>query len=121
MRIVVRQWHYAGGTVNAMPNSLPRFVPRAPGSERNRGIAKLGLPRGSTDEVALRQIDAKLGKQGERLCVLNILGDRQHAGFRTDFCDHSNHLLVDRVVEDVLHEYAVDLDVVELQFLQVTE
>ncbi len=90
-------------------------------AERDRRRLELRHPGRFADEITLCKIDTQFLEQHERFRVLYILCDRLHAGFVTDFCNELDHFLVYRVVEQVLYKGPIDLDVVELQFLQVAE
>jgi hypothetical protein len=73
------------------------------------------------DAVALRVVDADAGQHLDDLGVLGKLGDGLLAGQVPDLVDRAHHLAVDRIVQDLAHEAAVDLEVIHREMLQVSE
>src|SRR5246127_5787842 len=73
------------------------------------------------DAVALRVIDAEAGEHLDDLGVLGKLGDRLLAGEVPDLVDRAHHLAVDRIAQDLAHEAAVDLEVIDGEVLEVSE
>src|SRR6185437_2101807 len=71
--------------------------------------------------VALGEVDAQAGQHLDDLGVLGKLGDGLLAGEVADLIDGADHLPVDRVAQDLAHEAAVDLEVVDREVLQVPE
>src|ERR1700722_6339538 len=73
------------------------------------------------DAVALRKVHADVAQHLDDLGVLGELSDGLLAGEVTDLVDRAHHLAIDRVVQDLAHEAAVDLQVIHREVLQVTE
>ena len=73
------------------------------------------------DAVSLRIIDADFAQRLYGGVVFDKLGDRLFAHDLADAADHLDHGAVDRIVEHVLDEPAVDLEVVHRKILQIAE
>src|SRR6478752_3061964 len=91
--------------------ALPRVPHGAKRTER----------RGHGDGEALRVIDADRAQRFERIAVLDRLGDRLFPHVMADAVDRLDHRMVDRVLEHVLDEAAVDLEVIDRKMLEVRE
>src|SRR5690606_8969376 len=73
------------------------------------------------DAVALGVVDAELPEALQDLVVLHELRYGADAHDLTDAVDGIHHGPVDRIGDDVLHQTAVDLEIVHRQVLQVGE
>src|SRR4029077_15367905 len=73
------------------------------------------------DAVALRVVDAEASEHLDDLGVLGEFRDGLLAGEVPDLVDRADHLAVDRVAQDLAHEAAVDLEVIDREVLEVTE
>src|SRR6516164_8966476 len=71
--------------------------------------------------VALGVVDAEAGEHLDDLGVLGELGDGLLAGEMPDLVDRAHHLAIDRIAQDLAHEAAVDLEVIDREVLEVTE
>src|ERR1700724_4340043 len=91
---------------------------RVPGASGDRGLQHARRLR---DAVALRVIDAQTGEHLDDLGVLGKLGDGLLAGEVPDLVDRAHHLAVDRIAQDLAHEAAVDLEVIDREVLEVPE
>src|SRR5580658_10639689 len=69
------------------------------------------------DPVALRIIDTETGEHLDDLRVLGELGDSLLAGEMPDLVDRADHFAVDRIAQDLAHEAAVDLQVIDREVL----
>ena len=69
----------------------------------------------------MRVIDSDFAQLSDDRVVLGILGDGAHAEDVTDAVDRLDHRQIDAVVLDVLHETAVDLQVIDREVAQVAE
>jgi len=91
------------GTVQAQA-MLAAFRTRCAGTPRN--------PAHSRHETSEHVDD---------LDVFRELGDGLLAGQMTDLVDRAHHLAIDGVVQDLLHEAAVDLQKIHREMLQIAE
>src|SRR4051812_6958509 len=73
----------------------------------------------ATEQVALAIVDAAVAEEGERLGVLDALGDRLRAKLARHRHDGADDRPVLRAVTGVAHEARVDLQVVDGQPTQV--
>src|SRR6516225_5534109 len=71
--------------------------------------------------VALRVVDAGAGEHLDDLGVLGELRDGLLAGEVPDLVDRAHHLAIDRIAQDLAHEAAVDLEVIDREVLEVAE
>src|SRR5256885_2541085 len=92
-----------------------RAPPRASG---DRGLHHALRLR---DAVALRVVDPETGEHLDDLGVLGELGDGLLAGEVPDLVDRAHHLAVDRIAQDLAHEAAVDLEIIDREVLEVAE
>src|SRR5882672_10628045 len=90
-------------------------------AERCSGVDRLEHPLWLRDSVALGVIDAYAGEHLDDLRVLGEFCDGLLAGQMADLVDRAHHLPVDRVVQDLAHEAAVDLEEIDREVLEVTE
>src|SRR4051794_19845520 len=88
---------------------------------RSRTSGELHDPLWRGDRIALRVIDAEAAQHLDDLHALGELRDRLLAGEMADFVDRAHHLAIDRIVQDLLDEAAVDLQEIDREVLQVTE
>src|SRR5215831_2374275 len=73
------------------------------------------------DTVALRVVDAEAGEHLDDLGVLGELRDGLLAGEMPDLVNRAHHLAIDRIAQDLAHEAAVDLEVIDREVLEVAE
>ena len=71
--------------------------------------------------VALRVVHAQAGQLLDDLSVLGKLRDGLLLGVMRDLVDGLHHLAVHRVVQNLTHEAAVDLEEINREMLQVAE
>ena len=86
-----------------------------------RSVHALGERSGPGDVVALREVDAELAQQLERLGVLDALGDGLQAEAARERDDRLDDVGAGRVRREVAHELDVDLEEVERELLEVGE
>src|ERR1044071_6710053 len=83
--------------------------------------AVTGNALGPGDAVALRVVDAELAHAPQHGIGLDPLGHGGNAHRAAHAADRRDHRPVDRVAGDVAHEFAVDLEEVDRQVLEVAE
>src|SRR5690242_16837276 len=71
--------------------------------------------------VALRVVHAEAGEHLDDLGVLGEFRDGLLAGEVADLVDRPHHLTVYRIAQDLAHEAAIDLEVIDREVLEVTE
>src|SRR5215469_5527557 len=73
------------------------------------------------DAVALRVVDAEAGEHLDDLGVLGKFCDGLLAGEMPDLVDRAHHLAIDWIAQDLAHEAAIDLEVIDREMLEVAE
>ena len=71
--------------------------------------------------VALGIVDTHAAQHRNNLFVLGELGDRAFTGQVPDLVNGSNHFAIDRIMQDLFDETAVDLKEIYREVLQVAE
>src|SRR6516225_4034328 len=107
----------------SMHRSYSRRPARRTTGRRGEPSGDRGLhhPLRLRDAVALRVVDAEAGEHLDDLGVLGEFRDGLLTGEVPDLVDRADHLAVDRIAQDLAHEAAVDLQVIDREVLEVAE
>src|SRR5215472_3173590 len=107
----------------SMDRSYSRRPARRTTGRRGDPSGDRGLhhPLRLCDAVALRVVDPEAGEHLDDLGVLGELRDGLLAGEVPDLVDRAHHLAIDRIAQDLAHEAAVDLEVIDREVLEVAE
>src|SRR4029077_1733256 len=73
----------------------------------------------SGNPVALGEIDSDIAQCSQNVAVLNELSNSALPHYMADMVDHLYHCAIDRVVQHVFDESAVDLQKIDRKMLQV--
>ena len=108
------------GQFTALGGSDARAAPGASDSGGGKGLDRSRWQRAS-QEVALRDIAAKIAQEGEDALALDALGDDLEPEVVAEHDGRTNNCLVAGVRLDVTDEGVVDLEDVDRKPLQIAE